>query len=117
MSPTTRYLVIGGVLVALLTHWTGNFYVAVALVALIPAARYWWSIKTHPFVTCRRCAGTASHRDPLMPWAKRECYRCLGSPGKTVRWGSRTFTRYGKSEHRAVQAKRTTAREAIRQKR
>ncbi len=117
VSPTARLVLIAVAVVSLLTHLTGSLYIALALAALVPVVRYYWSIRTHPFTACGRCKGAAQHIDPLMPWAKRECYRCLGLPGRKIRWGARTFTAYGRSAHREAGVKRKNAREAIRQKR
>lgn len=116
MSPAA-VLVAAIALVSLLTHLTGSFYLAVALTALVPAGRYYWSVRSHPFTSCPRCKGAAQHRDPLMPWAKRECYACLGLPGRKIRWGSRTFTSFGRTAHREAKTKTKNARAAIRQKR
>ncbi len=117
MSPTARLLIIGVALVSLLTHLTGSLYIALGLVGLIPAGRYYWSVRTHPFVACPRCKGAAQHRDPLMPWARRECYACLGLPGRRIRFGSRYLTRFGKAAHRESIVKRENARASIKQKR
>ncbi len=117
MSPTARLALVAVAIVSLLTHLTGSLYVALALTALVPAGRYYWSIRTHPFTKCGRCGGAAVHRDPLMPWATRECYRCLGMPGRKIRWGSRTFTAFGKAAHREAVTKRVNARQSIRNKR
>ncbi len=117
MSPTTVVLVAGIAVVSFLTHLTGSFPLALLLTALIPAGRYYWSIRTHPFTACRRCGGAAQHRDPLMPWAKRECYACLGLPGRKIRFGSRVFTAYGRSAYREAQAKGKNMRQSIKSKR
>jgi hypothetical protein len=117
VSPTALVLLTGLVVVSLLTHLTGSLYVALALTALIPAGRYYWSIRTHPFTKCRRCGGAATHRDPVMPWAIRECYSCLGLPGRRIRWGARVFTAYGKTAHQEAVRKRRNGRAAIKSKR
>lgn len=104
-------------MVALLTHLTGSLHIALAVVALGLAGRYYYSIRTHPFVSCSRCKGAAQHRDPFMPWSKRECYKCLGLPGRQVRLGTRYLTSYGRTAHREAEAKRKNMREVIKQKR
>ena len=65
-------------------------WLLIAIAPVAAAGYYAWSLRIHPWVSCRRCKG-GSRRDPLFRYARGSCTRC-GGRGRLPRLGIRVLT-------------------------
>lgn len=65
--------------------------ILIVIVAVLAGGAYYaWSLRVHPWRTCRRCKG-GTRRDPVFRYARGSCTRC-GGRGRLPRLGIRVLT-------------------------
>jgi hypothetical protein len=67
-----------------------NLAIGIAIAVLAGGVYYAWSLRVHPWRTCRRCKGRG-RRDRVFRYARGGCARC-GDRGRLPRLGIRVLT-------------------------
>jgi hypothetical protein len=65
----------------------------ILVIAAVIMLAYLWSLKRHPYRSCRHCGGSKNHLDKNWQGAFGRCIWCSRTPGIRIRWGVRLLMR------------------------